>query len=142
MAVAASAALVACPTRDARAQSKVEGFALNQFEPAPAGDAFFGVPSAGVGGHLVPRAMVMFDYAHRPLRFRTAAGETPIVASQGFLRVDASLALWDRLQVSVDMPFALVQGGQDPQIPGVDFHPPSSAAVAPYGVSPSTPMVI
>ena len=89
MAVAASAALVAGSTQDARAQSKVEGFALNQFEPAPAGDAFFGVPSAGVGGHLVPRAMVMFDYAHRPLRFSTATGETPIVASQGFLRVDA-----------------------------------------------------
>jgi OmpA-OmpF porin, OOP family len=129
VAVAASAALVACPTRDARAQAKVEGFALNQFEPAPAGDAFFGVPSAGVGGHLVPRAMVMFDYAHRPLRFNTDTGETPIVASQGFLRIDASLALWDRVQISVDMPFAIVQSGQDPQIPGVDFHPPSSAAV-------------
>ena len=129
VAVAASAALVACPARDAKAQAKVEGFALNQLEPAPAGDAFFGVPSAGVGGHLVPRAMVMFDYAHRPLRYSSSAGETPIVASQGFLRVDASLALWDRLQVSVDMPFAIVQSGQDPQIPGVDFHPPSSAAV-------------
>jgi OmpA-OmpF porin, OOP family len=125
---AASAALVACSTFDASAQTKVDGFALNPFEPAPAGDAFFGVPSAGVGGHLVPRAVVMFDYAHRPLRFRTDAGETPIVASQGFLRVDASLALWDRLQLSVDMPFALVQSGQDPNIPGIDFHPPTSAA--------------
>ncbi len=128
MAGAASAAIVACPAFDAAAQSKVEGFALNQFEPAPAGDAFFGVPSAGVGGHLVPRAMVMFDYAHRPLRFTSAAGETPIVASQGFLRIDASLALWDRLQISVDMPFAIVQSGEDPNIPGVDFHPPTSAA--------------
>lgn len=129
MAGAASAAIVACPTLNAAAQTKVEGFALNQLEPAPAGDTFFGVPSAGVGGHIIPRAMVMFDYAHRPLRFRTDAGETPIVASQGFLRVDASLALWDRLQLSVDMPFALVQSGEDPRIPGIDFHPPSSAAV-------------
>ena len=129
MAGAASAAIVACPALEASAQTKVDGFALNQFEPAPAGDAFFGVPSAGVGGHLVPRAMVMFDYAHRPLRFSSAAGETPIVASQGFLRVDASLALWDRLQLSVDMPFAIVQSGQDPNITGVDFHPPTSAAV-------------
>lgn len=128
-ATAVSAALVACPGADARAQSKVEGFALNQLEPAPAGDAFFGVPSAGVGGHLVPRAFVMFDYAHRPLRLRTDAGETPIVASQGFLRVDASLALWDRLQLSVDMPFAIAQSGQDPRFPGVDFHPPTSAAL-------------
>ncbi len=128
MAAAASAAIVACPTLNAAAQTKVDGFALNQLEPAPAGDAFFGVPSAGVGGHLVPRAYVMFDYAHRPLRYHTATGETPIVASQGFLRVDASLALWDRLQISVDMPFAIVQSGQDPNVAGVDFHPPTSAA--------------
>ncbi len=128
MAGAASAAIVVCPLLNAAAQTKVEGFALNQLEPAPAGDTFFGVPSAGVGGHLVPRAMMMFDYAHRPLRFRTDVGETPIVASQGFLRIDASLALWDRLQLSVDMPFAVVQSGQDPGIAGVDFHPPASAA--------------
>ena len=130
MAGAASAAIVACPASDAAAQTKVEGFALDQLEPTPAGDAFFGVPSAGVGGHLVPRAMVMFDYAHRPLRFRTdAGGETPIVASQGILRLDASFALWDRTEFSVDVPFAIVQSGQDPKIPGVDYHPPTTAAV-------------
>ena len=130
MAGAASVAIVACPASEAAAQTKVPGFALDQLEPAPAGDAFFGVPSAGVGGHLVPRAMVMFDYAHRPLRFRTdAGGETAIVASQGFLRVDASFALWDRAEFSVDAPFAIVQSGQDPKIPGVDYHPPTSAAV-------------
>ena len=130
MAVAASAALVACPAYEAAAQSKIDGFALNQFEPAPAGDAFFGVPSAGVGGHLVPRVMVMFDYAHHPFGFSTAAGkQAPIIASQGFLRVDASLALWDRLQLSVDMPFALAQSGQNPPSSALDFHPPTSAAV-------------
>lgn len=125
--VALAAATLAAP--NARAQTKVQGIALDQFDPAPVGDAFFGVPSPWSSGHLVPRAAVMFDYAHRPLRLTLDGNSvtTDIVASQGYLRVDASLALWDRLLVAVDLPIALVQSGN--AIPGLDFHPPSGPAM-------------
>jgi hypothetical protein len=104
----------------------VHGIALNQFEPAPAGDAFFGVPSPSIGGHLVPRAVLLFDYAQKPLRLVSGTTETGIVALQGFLRLDASLSLFDRFLVSVDMPFAILQSGEDPPGTTVSFNPPTS----------------
>src|SRR5262249_42629097 len=102
------------------------GFALNRFEPAPAGDVFFGVPSPAAPGHLAPAAYVMFDYSHRPIRFTSgegagAANEVAVVSSQAFLRLDASLALWDGLLLSVDVPLAVAQGGDDPGLPGTQF---------------------
>jgi outer membrane protein OmpA-like peptidoglycan-associated protein len=54
----------------------------------------------------------MFDYAQRPVRLK----ETDLapVSSYGFLRLDASLALWDRLLISVGFPFAVLIDGDDP----------------------------
>lgn len=131
MAAAFSAAALALSARGAIAQTtKVTGFALDQFEPAPAGDVFFGVSSPSVGGHLSPRALLVLDYAARPfhLNFEGQSQPVNIVANQTFLRLDASLALWDRLLVSADMPFVVGQTGKDPKLAGIDFHPSSSAA--------------
>jgi OmpA-OmpF porin, OOP family len=102
------------------------GFAMNQLEPTPAGDSFFGVPSPRAGGHLIPRAAVMFDYANQPVRYVSAGGTIPVVAQQGFLRVDASLPLWDRLLISADVPAAILQSGEDPKLEGITFPPPSA----------------
>ncbi|MFT3772693.1 MAG: hypothetical protein QM820_45455 [Minicystis sp.] len=113
----------------ARADTTLGGIALDQFEPTPAGDAFFGVPAPSAVGHLVPSATLTFDYAHRPLRLLGTSGDTAIVSAQGFLRVDVSLALWDRLLISVDVPFAVLQSGTEPQTAGVSFNAPSSAAM-------------
>lgn len=107
----------------------VGGIALSPLEPPPAGDAFFGVPSPFAGGHLVPRAYAMFDYAREPLRL-LAPAEEAVVSSQAYMRLDASLALFDRLVLSLDFPFAVAQSGSDPGVAGVDFHPPSSAEVS------------
>ena len=105
------------------------GIALEQLDPAPAGDAFFGVPSPWVGGHLVPRGYAMFDYAVKPLTLRdqTGASAGTIVSGQGVLRVDASLALWDRVLASVDVPFTVAQSGDSPTLGGVQVGSPSSA---------------
>ena len=89
------AATAAVTTLSGAAAAQDGGFELNSFEPAPAGDTFLGVPSPGVGGHLVPRAYAMFDYAHRPIRIRER--DKAVVSAQGFLRADVSLSLWDRL---------------------------------------------
>jgi outer membrane protein OmpA-like peptidoglycan-associated protein len=128
------AALVTAPlfiqARPATAQNKFEGFALDRFDPSVPVDAFFGVPSPAIGGHLEPRAALSFDYGLRPFVFdKTATESIPIVAAQGYLRLAASLALWDRLLVSLDAPAAVLNSGQDPQVTGVDFHPPSKPAV-------------
>lgn len=119
VAAVASTAVLMTLAGASRGQS-TGGFSLDRFEPAPAGDAFFGVPSPDAPGHLAPRAHLMVDYAHRPIH---SSGENAVdlVSSQAFLRLDASLALWDRLLLSIDAPLAVAQGGDDPGIPGVEF---------------------
>jgi outer membrane protein OmpA-like peptidoglycan-associated protein len=123
----AFALLLATPTL-ARAQQNPSG-ALERFQPVPAGDAMFGVPSPAIGGHLVPRATAIFDFAYRPLSIQNGTQRYVIVSRQAFLHIDASLALWDRLLVSADMPFALVQSGDNPTVAGVDFLSPNGPQV-------------
>lgn len=126
-ALLAGLALAACCLpRVASAQTQVGGYALNQFEPAVAGDAFFGVPSPWTPGHLTPRVHAMFDYAHEPLRLAEGAS---VVSAQGFARIDASLTLFDRLLVSVDLPFVLLQDGDSPVVNGVTLESPTSAEI-------------
>jgi hypothetical protein len=91
-------------------------FALDRWEPAPIGDRFFSVASGAVDGELVPRAGVSFDYAHEPLVLRSASGDVlgSAVSSQAVTHVGASLALWDRLLVSLSVPLVLVNTGESP----------------------------
>ncbi|WP_437986298.1 OmpA family protein [Sorangium sp. So ce117] len=86
--------------------------ALSRFEPTPAGDPLFGVPSPFIGGHLVPRGLALFDHAEDPLTLGGGASpEREIVGSQSLLHVGGSLSLWDRLLVSASLPLALAQSG-------------------------------
>ena len=126
-AATASAAVLLAWASGAQAQS-AGGFALDQLEPAPAGDVFFGVPSPFAAGHLEPRAHVLFDHSAASIHLRTE--DVDVVSAQAFLRVNASLALWDRLLVSADMPLAVVQADQDPGIPGITFTPLEAPAIA------------
>jgi OmpA-OmpF porin, OOP family len=104
--------------------------ALNQYEQPMAGDAFFGVPSPAVGGHVVPRGMITFDYAKDPLVLIDANDEevgNP-VTSQVHLHFGASLALWSRLMVSVDFPLAVAQSGNDSTLGGATLAGASGTA--------------
>ncbi|MBK9259750.1 MAG: hypothetical protein IPM54_07900 [Polyangiaceae bacterium] len=109
----------------AHAQAAEGSTALNQFDPAPAGDRFFGVPSPYTRGHLEPRVIALFDYAHNPLVVKDATGSRAVVSSQGFLHVGLSFSLWNRLLVSAHMPIALAQAGDDPTVGGVHFPSPT-----------------
>lgn len=111
------------------AHAQSGGIALEQLDPAPAGDAFFGVASPWVGGHLAARGYAMFDYAVKPLTLRDLAGGSvgSIVSGQAIVRADLSLALWDRLLVSADVPFVVGQSGDSPTLSGVQVGSPSKA---------------
>lgn len=125
-AVLASAALLVAPV--ARAQGFGE-LALDQLEPAPAGDAFFGVCSPFIGGHLVPRALVLVDHGSEPLVLETGSESRSVVGSQTMLHLDASLALWDRLLADVQLPIALTQSGSSPAAGRDRLSSPASPAV-------------
>jgi outer membrane protein OmpA-like peptidoglycan-associated protein len=115
--------------RSAQAQATGATGSLERFRPAPAGDSLFGVASPSVGGHLVPRATAVVDFASRPLSIQSGTTRYGIVDSQTFLHLGVSLALFDRLMLSVDMPFALAQSGDSPTAQGVAFASPSAAQV-------------
>ena len=108
------------------------GFTLDQFQPAPAGDRFFGVQGADPGGHLLPRLMVLGDYAYKPLvLYRSSDNQAigNVVANNLVLHVAAGLSLWDRLLISVNLPIALVTSGDSQTVGGVSISSPSGAAV-------------
>jgi outer membrane protein OmpA-like peptidoglycan-associated protein len=106
------------------------GLALDRFEPAPAGDRMFGVPSPYAAGDLTPHLMALVDYAHNPLVLKTEPADTnagSVVQSQMYLNLDAGLSLWKRVFADVDVPIAVYQGGNNPTAPGQKFTSPSDA---------------
>ncbi|MEJ7735067.1 MAG: hypothetical protein WKG00_38495, partial [Polyangiaceae bacterium] len=67
--VALTAVVVACCTFPATAAAQIVegGFALDQFDPAPAGDRFFGVQDAEAAGRARFKLMAPPQYARAPL---------------------------------------------------------------------------
>jgi len=110
--------------------AKAESLALNRFDPAPAGDRMFGVPSPFVAGHLTPHVMLLADYAHNPLKLYSVPSDIDrgaIVANQLFLHLNAGFALWHRVNLDISVPLAVFQNGDDPSAGGRQFSSPSSA---------------
>lgn len=105
---------------------------LDRFEPAPAADAFFAVPSAGVAGHLRPALGLTWSYARDPLVLHTASGrEEPLhwVDHQMILHTLVSLQLFQRLELDIDLPFTLSQGGTTGSLLGTSVVAPSGATL-------------
>ncbi len=107
--IVAMAAAMLVPATAARAQ-QTRNIALPRFEPAPAGDLFFGVPSPATPGMAVLRGGVLLDYAHNPLILTDENDKTVghVVEHQLLLHLNVALVLFERLQVSADLPFAVV----------------------------------
>lgn len=107
-----------------------ESLALDRFDPAPAGDRLFGVPSPYVAGELTPHVLLLGDYAHDPLVLRSQPSDADrgsVVKNQLFLHLNVGLALWNRLNLDLSVPVALAQNGDNPNVGGQAFASPSSA---------------
>ena len=86
-----TAAALLSAASPALAQTAQPGLALDRFDPAPAGDRMFGVPSPYAAGHLTPHVMLLGDYAHDPLVFRTVPSNEnlgAVVKNQLFLHLN------------------------------------------------------
>jgi len=107
------------------------GFVLDRFQPSMPGDRFFGVEGADPGGHLLPRAMLLGDFAYRPLALYQNSGDDRVgdlVGNLLVLHVAAGLSLWDRLLVAAEMPLTLLTDGQTLSTAGFTRAAPSGAA--------------
>ncbi|MBK8257880.1 MAG: OmpA family protein [Polyangiaceae bacterium] len=125
LARAAAALLTLCSTVEAAAQPSPTTGALERFEPSVPGDAMLGVASPAVGGHLVPRGAIVGSYAYRPLSIQDGDTRSVVVSDQLFLHAAFSLALFNRVLLSADMPIALAQGGENPTVANVNFASPT-----------------
>ena len=128
----AAALLIAAAASPASAQDG--GLALNRFNPAPAGDRFFGVPSAAVPGQNLLHAMLLVDYAHNPLIIRQTSDDAVLrnlVTNQLFLHMNATLAATEQFEVNLDLPIALWQSGDTPDAANIagDFKSAEGAAI-------------
>lgn len=127
---ALAAALAVSIAIPAQAQT-LQTFALDRFEPAPAGDRFFGVHGGNDAGHGSVRAQLLGEYAYRPLVLYTGDGDDrvgSIVSDQLWLHGGLALGLWNRLTLSLNVPVALLTAGDSPAGGGLSFESPSGAA--------------
>jgi outer membrane protein OmpA-like peptidoglycan-associated protein len=118
----------------ARAQTPPLGdFSALRFTPAPGPGNYFMVDGGRVSGALNGSAGLMLDYAFRPLQTYPATCDAmgnncsvsgtaqDIVSDLAVAHLFGSIALWDRLQISLTVPLALefgssfVQPGPPPQ---------------------------
>ncbi|MFO0557636.1 MAG: OmpA family protein [Polyangiales bacterium] len=104
----------------ASSEAQVLGWALDRFEPAPSGDAFFTTshPRSSRGSAGSIHAGLMVDYGLRPLVFTSAApaaGADPTigVVDHGIVvRAQASAEVFRRVGLDMDLPFvAQIAGG-------------------------------
>ncbi len=96
----------------ARAQS----VDLSTFEPAPAGQRFFGLPTAETPGHWRFSGELVGAYARNPALVRTPSARVvaPLVSDLFVLHAAAALTLWERATIGVDFPFAVASGTAGP----------------------------
>ena len=112
--VAAAAVLGAAVAFPAVAEAQQSGQVdLPKFDPAPAGDRFFGVPSPFAPGKLTFHGGLVLDYAHDPLVLEDSNGKLlgKIIEHQMFLHVNVAFSIINRIEINADMPFALLNSG-------------------------------
>lgn len=104
--------------------------ALDRFDPAVAGDAFFGVEAPPMPSDFAIRARATFNWAHHPLVLRDANDDTRryvVVRNQVFGNIGGAFEVWKRLTLSVDLPVAIAQTG--PNIGSTTISQPDGARV-------------
>lgn len=118
--LAVTIALVTSVGSASLANAQDQNVDLPKHAPSPAGDRFFGVPSPYVPGALAFHGGVALDYAHGTLSLVDADDKVlaRVVEHQLLLDVNLALALFNRLEISADMPFAVVNRGDGTIIVG------------------------
>jgi hypothetical protein len=93
------------------AYAQSAGFAVEQFDPAPAGDRFFAVRDPFVRGLLDLHGALVTSYAYQPLRrYRVQAG-SEFVTRQLYAHANVSAAIAYAFMLNLDVPLVVAQGG-------------------------------
>jgi hypothetical protein len=126
-------ALLATLLVGGRARADGRGFALDRYQPTPAGEWFFAVEQPRYANTRWFAGGITLDYGNKPLvaGTRSADGSTfvetsTVIAHQLVWHVDLAGSFIDRIMVSASLPVVLYEGGTATPIAGVS---PSGAVV-------------
>jgi OOP family OmpA-OmpF porin len=127
---AAAAALLSL-SLPATALAQNAGFAIDRFDPAERGSAWFAADSLDLRGHGRLMLGATGDFSHKPLVLYNRDGDElkSIIRNQLFVHVGGSLVLWDRLRFGVNLPILASQQGSGATVQGVRFNAEDGAAL-------------
>lgn len=123
--------------RTAQAQATTttqsNGFALDRFDPSERGSEWFVLDTLDFRGKFRGKEApgtarfnvgVIADYAYKPLVFYDENGQEAgsFVEHQMFLHLGASVALWNRLRLGINLPVAAAVKGTSGMIDGVQYN--------------------
>ena len=116
-----AAATFAAPL--AHAQPTASGFALDRFNPSERGSEWFVLDSLDLRGGPRPAIGLVGELADSPLVIYNGDGSTRAIPVhyQLILHPGASVVLFDRLRVGLDVPIAVFQDGQTGVVSGVTY---------------------
>ncbi|PIE05415.1 MAG: hypothetical protein CSA75_04875, partial [Sorangium cellulosum] len=111
------------------AQTKLEGFSVNSFDPSDRDGDWFVNESLDFRNSMKPAFGVVFDYARRPLVFHQNDQEIGVpITDQLTVHVGGSLVLMDRVSVGLSMPVVLRHDGESGRHPRLQFQSDSGTA--------------
>jgi OOP family OmpA-OmpF porin len=113
------------------ANAQEQGFALDRFDPAVRGSAWFALDSLDFHGNLRPSVGMVADYASKPLVLYNADGSeaSAIVRDQYFQHFGASMVVAKRLRFGLNLPIAVQQSGDGGTFNGTTYAGPNQSAV-------------
>ncbi|HEY2733788.1 MAG TPA: hypothetical protein VGI70_07370, partial [Polyangiales bacterium] len=108
-------------------QAQQRGWSINHLDLSERGSEWFSTDSLDLRGHLRPAIGIVGEWAFRPLVAYDQNDKyvQAIVRNQFVLHPGASLVLWDRLRVALDVPVQAYADGRAVTIGTTDFAAPS-----------------
>lgn len=125
------AVLALCLAHVSPAQAQSEGFAIGRFDPAERGSDWFVADSLDMRGHGRLILGATGDWAFKPLVAYEPDGDerAAVIRHQVFAHAGASLLLWDRLRLGVNVPILAFQRGKSARIGEETYEASEGAAL-------------
>jgi OmpA-OmpF porin, OOP family len=138
--------LFTCLAREAGAQNTTpvppatapsNGFLVDRFNPSERGSEWFALDTLDLRGAFRPAIGVVGEYADKPFVLYNADGSTraDVVKDQLTLHVGASLVIFDRVRMGLNLPFTVVNDGTGAtSLRGNQFLAPTKPAASDFRV--------
>lgn len=105
------------------------GYALNTLDAAQRGSEWFATESLDLRGHARTSFGFGYDWSHRP--FVIAGQRRAVVRNQMIVQPGASVILWERLRLALDIPVLVYSDGNTLDHRGIRYEePPGDLALA------------